>query len=254
VQADTAPGRAAPGGASGRLALVFRLLLDALPSVTPRDAVARVLDCGGGSGTFAVPLARAGAQVTVVDISADALATLRRRADEAGAGSSVRGVAGEVEQLGELLGQERFDLVLAHGILGAVDDVPAAFRSIAAAVRPGGLLSLLTANPVAAVVAHALAGDLDLALVELRELAAARSAGAVGGASPAGLIELCASAGLVVEARRGVGVFADLVPGAALDTPAARETLAELDREAAALDPYVDLAGRMQLLARRPVP
>ena len=50
----------------------------------PPAARAALLDCGGGSGTFAVPLAAAGADVTVVDISADALATLQRRADEAG--------------------------------------------------------------------------------------------------------------------------------------------------------------------------
>jgi S-adenosylmethionine-dependent methyltransferase len=243
VQPDTAPGRAA----SGRFALVSRSLLDALPSVTPPQGAPRVLDCGGGSGTFAVPLARAGAGVTVVDISADALATLRRRADEAGVGADVRGLAGEVEQLGALTGGEQFDLVLAHGILGAVDDVPAAFESIAAAVRSGGLLSLLVANPVAAVVARALAGDLAAALVELRELDAR------AGASPDELRRLCEAGGFVIESRQGVGAFSDLVPGAALDTPAARETLAELDREAARRPPYVDLAGRIHLLARRPV-
>lgn len=253
VQADTAQGRAGRPEATGRLALVVRLLLDALPSVTAEGAAPRVLDCGGGSGTFAVPLARAGAHVTVVDISADALATLHRRAEEAGVGSSVRGMAGEVESLADIVGDGRFDLVLAHGILGAVDDVATAFASIATAVRPGGLLSLLVANPVAGVVARALAGDLELALIELRELAAAREADATAGASPDGLLRLCAGAGLVVESRRGVGVFSDLVPGAALDTPAARETLTELDREAAALDPYVDLAGRTHLLARKPV-
>ena len=41
---------------------------------------------------FAVPLARLGHDVTVVDPSADALATLRRRADTAGVGDRVRGV------------------------------------------------------------------------------------------------------------------------------------------------------------------
>ena len=252
VQADIAPGRIARPSETGRLALVSRVLLDALGSVTPAGATPRVLDCGGGSGAFAVPLARAGAQVTVVDISADALATLRRRAAEAGVGDVVRGLAAEVESLADAVGGDRFDLVLAHGILGAVDDVAAAFAAITAAVRPGGLLSLLIANPVAAVVARALAGDVDLALVELRELVAVRDAGAEFGASPAGLLRLCASSGLLVESRRGIGVFSDLVPGAALDTPAAREALAELDREAAALDPYVDLAGRMHLLVRRP--
>ena len=54
----------------------------ALDPVVGAGTPLRVLDVGGGSGMFAVPLARLGHDVTVVDPSADALATLRRRADD----------------------------------------------------------------------------------------------------------------------------------------------------------------------------
>src|SRR3954467_5840517 len=108
---------------TGRHGLISRLLDGALQQVTVPGQVAELLDCGGGSGTYAVPLAVAGADVTVVDISADALATLRHRADEAGVADRVHPVPGDVETLGELLATRRFDLVLAHGILEAVDDV-----------------------------------------------------------------------------------------------------------------------------------
>ena len=63
----------------------------------------RVLDVGGGSGMFAVPLAKLGHEVTVVDPSADALATLRRRADTGGVGGRVRGVQGDGDLLHEVL-------------------------------------------------------------------------------------------------------------------------------------------------------
>jgi SAM-dependent methyltransferase len=227
---------------------VLRFLLDALPSVTPAHRPPAVLDCGGGSGTFAVPLAHAGASVTVIDISADALATLRLRAEEAGVQESVRDISGDVERVAELVGGQQFDLVLAHGILDAVDDVGAAFAGIAAAVRPGGLLSLLVVNPSATVIGRALVGELDDALVELRELSDARPS-----ADPAALERRCADFGLVVESRHGIGVFSDLVPGSAADTPAARETLARLDFEAAAREPFASLAARWHLLSRRPV-
>ncbi|MDT4958962.1 MAG: hypothetical protein QOD31_2761, partial [Pseudonocardiales bacterium] len=82
-----------------------------------------MLDCGGGSGSFAVPLAEAGAQVTVVDVSVDALATLRRRADEAGVAERVQPVQADVESLADAVPAGSFDLVLAHGILEAVDQV-----------------------------------------------------------------------------------------------------------------------------------
>ena len=81
---------------TGRFAVMSRLLTDALRSATGAGTAATaVLDCGGGSGTFAVPLAALGADVTVVDISADALATATRRASEAGVGHLVRPIQGD---------------------------------------------------------------------------------------------------------------------------------------------------------------
>src|SRR4051794_5582455 len=98
---------------TGRLGLISRLLDGALAQVSTPGRPAELLDCGGGSGTYAVPLAVAGADVTVVDISADALATLSHRADEAGVAALVHPVQGDVETLGELLDGRQFDLVLA---------------------------------------------------------------------------------------------------------------------------------------------
>jgi S-adenosylmethionine-dependent methyltransferase len=243
MQIDT--GRDRPG--IGRLGLISRLLADALDSVRAPDRLPVLLDCGGGSGTYAVPLAVAGADVTVVDISADALATLTRRAREAGIASHVHPVQGDVEALGDLLGNAQFDLVLVHGILEAVDDVPAAFGGIASTVRPGGLMSILVGNPIASVVARALAGEPAAALGELHELDAP---GARLGADA--VEQLCLGAGLVVQARHGIGVFSDLVPGSALDAPGARDALDQLDAAAAARSPFAEIAGRIHLLVRRP--
>jgi SAM-dependent methyltransferase len=224
---------------------VSRLLTDALHEMTRPDGRAlTVLDCGGGSGTYSVPLAVAGADATVVDVSADALATLRRRAGEAGVAHLVHPVQGDAEALGELVEAASFDLVLAHGILEAVDHLAPAFGGIAGAVRPGGLLSVLVGNPVAAVLARALAGEPAAALTELGELDQR-----VG---PDTVARLCAEAGLVVEARHGIGVFSDLVPGSALDAPGARDALDELDAAAAARPPFADIAARVHLLVRRP--
>jgi SAM-dependent methyltransferase len=242
MQIDT--GRDRPG--TGRLGLISRLLSNALDSVTVAGRRPVLLDCGGGSGTYAVPLAVAGADVTVVDISADALATLSRRAAEAGIGASVHPLPGDVEALADLVGDAQFDLVLAHGILEAVDDLAASFAAMSAAVRPGGLLSVLVGNPVASVMARALAGEPAAALAELHDLDA--PAARIG---PDAVEELCLSAGLVVEARHGIGVFSDLVPGSALDAPGARDALDELDAAAAGRSPFAEIAGRIHLLARR---
>ena len=240
---ETSRDRAAPG----RLALINRLLADALDDVRMPGRVPAVLDCGGGSGTYAVPLAVAGADVTVVDISADALAMLHRRAEEAEVGGLVHPIQGDADALTDLLGGSEFDLVLAHGILEAVDRPEIAFRGVAAAVRPGGLLSVLVVNPAATILGRALAGEPAAALEELRKLVAVTDA-----IDPAAVERLCARAGLAVVNRHGIGVFSDLVPGAALDAPGARDALAQLDIEAAGQSPFAEIAGRVHLLARRP--
>jgi hypothetical protein len=131
--------------------------------------------------------------------------------------------------------------------LQAVDAPQALFAALVAALRPGGLLSLLVDNPAAAVIARALVGELDLALVELRELAAPRPR-----TDPQSVAKMCADSGLVIDSRHGIGVFSDLVPGAAVDTPAARETLARLNIEAAGREPFASVAARVHMLARRP--
>jgi S-adenosylmethionine-dependent methyltransferase len=236
--------------ASGRQRLVWQLLSDALPSM-PEPSV---LDCGGGSGSFAVPLAEGGAVVTVVDISPDALATLRRRAAEVGVAERIRPVQGDVEQLGDLLGGSKFDIVLAHGILQAVDDGVAALRAMAAAVRPGGLVSLLIDNPDASVIARALSGDVTAALGELRaRIAADDSPRALLGIDA--VLDRSRQFGLRVEAVHGVGVFTELVPVAGLEARSEQaDALAELEHLASARSPYRDVASRVHVLLRRPVP
>jgi S-adenosylmethionine-dependent methyltransferase len=233
---------------SGRQRLIWQLLNDALSTVATESQPAVVLDCGGGSGTFAVPLAQVGAQVTVVDVSVDALATLRRRADEVGVADRVQALQGDVETLTDTVGDSRFDLVLAHGVLGEVDQLAAAFAAISAAVRPGGLLSVLVSNPAAGVLARALSGDLSSALTELRGLDVDTHR-----PTPDGIRALCGVNGLVVEAVHGIGVFTELVPGASLDAPGALEDLAQLEAETATRRPFADIASRVHVLARRPI-
>src|SRR6266508_6009483 len=79
-----------------------------------------VVDVGGGTGGFAVPIARAGHHVTVVDTSPDALAALARRAAEAGVADRVRGVQGDGDGLADLIPADKADLVLCHSLLEVV--------------------------------------------------------------------------------------------------------------------------------------
>lgn len=230
--------------------VVLRLIDDAVRSGSLADGPLRVLDCGGGSGSSAVPLAQAGARVTVVDVSADALATLRRRASEAGVDDRVTAVQGDVEALGEVVPPAAFDLVLAHEVLEAVDRPDTALAAIVAATRPSGRVSIVIANPVASVLSRVLAGDIGAALLELR----AQTGPAHGPLDVTSLRAMCDQLGLAVEEMHGVGVFSEFVAGAELDAAhgaPARDALAEIEQLAADRSPYRELASRIHLLARR---
>lgn len=216
------------------------------------DAELTVLDVGGGTGGFAVPLAQAGHRVTVVDASPDALAALTRRAAEAGVADRVRAVQGDGDALTSLVEPASADLVLCHAVLEVVDDPAPVVAALAAALRPGGAASVLVAGRAAAVLGRAMSGHLDLA--------AALAADSAGTAGPRDTLRrrydadtaaaMLAAAGLAVEQIHGVRVLADLLPAVVADgQPAA---LVELELSLAARPPYRDLAAQLHLFARRP--
>ncbi|MGM1058060.1 class I SAM-dependent methyltransferase [Saccharothrix sp. Mg75] len=212
----------------------------------------RVLDVGGGSGVWAVPLALAGCSVTVVDPSPDALATLHRRAAEVGVLDRITAVQGDTDALER---DAAADLVLGHGVLEVVDDASAALAALAGAAVPGGAVSVLVANRFAAVLHRAIAGRL----VDARRLLDDESGQLTGTRDPllrrfdvAGLEALVLAAGLKVELLQGHGVVSDLVPGAVLDAnPGAAEALAELELAASTRSPLRDVAARLHVMGRK---
>ncbi|NUT99120.1 MAG: class I SAM-dependent methyltransferase [Saccharothrix sp.] len=213
----------------------------------------RVLDVGGGSGVWAVPLAVAGCLVTVVEPSPNALATLDRRASEAGVRDRITAVQGDTDALDA---DASADLVLGHGLLEVVDDAHTALTALAAAAAPGAAVSILVANRYAAVLHRAIAGRL----VDARRLLDDEAGQLAGSREPvqrrfdvASLEALVVDAGLKVELLQGHGVVSDLVPGAVLESnPGAADALAELELAAATRSPLRDVAARLHVLARKP--
>ncbi len=95
---------------------------------------ARVLDAGCGTGRVGIELARRGYEVVGVDSDASMLAVARERAPE---------LDWRLEDLTAFRTEEPFDLVVAAGnvlVYLAEGTEPAALASMAASLRPGGLL------------------------------------------------------------------------------------------------------------------
>jgi SAM-dependent methyltransferase len=240
--------------AAVRTAVVWEVLRDALATLAPDGAPLQVLDAGGGTGGFAVPLAELGHRVTVVDPSPDSLAALDRRAAESGTRGRVHAVQGDVAGLADVVGPGSVDLVLCHSVLEVVDDPAAALAAVAAVLRPGGMASILAANRVAAVLARVAAGRL----AEARRLLDDPS-GWAGAGDPLvrrftvdELSGLVAAAGLRPRLVHGVRVFADVVAAAVVDAdPDASADLLALEHAAAERPDYIALAAALHVLADR---
>ncbi|MEU7605053.1 methyltransferase [Streptomyces sp. NPDC040724] len=242
--------------ASLRTAVVWEVLKEALDrrvKATGRD-VLDVLDTGGGTGKFAVPVARLGHRVTVVDPSPNALFGLERRVSEAGVADLVRGVQGDAQGLLDVVERDAYDVVLCHGVLEYVDDPAEGVANAVAALRPGGTLSLLAAGLGGAVLARALAGHFTEARTALTD-----PAGRWGSGDPVPrrftaeqLSELVGGSGLAVGAVHGVRIFADLVPGVLVDTePGAVEALLRLEEAAAELPAFHAVATQLHVLGQK---
>lgn len=234
----SAPAAYQPGAGTSVLWQTLRDMVSTVASRAGRPEL-DVVDAGGGTGGFAVPLASLGHTVTVVDPSPDSLAAAQRRAAEACV--PLRAVQGDVSDLAAAAGPSGADLVLCHSVLEYVESPEAAMTAIAGILRPGGAVSVLAASAVAAVVHRVLAGRFD----EARRLVAATGGDRDDpgqGVLPRrftlpGLTGLIERAGLRPGPGHGVRVFTDLVPGMLIGSePGAAGALLALE-EAASVHP-----------------
>jgi S-adenosylmethionine-dependent methyltransferase len=246
---ETASTRPARPLVTARTAAVWAVLHRELERHAGRELT--VLDVGGGTGGFAVPLAQAGHAVTVVDASPDALAALTRRAADAGVAGRVRAVQGDGDALASLVDPASVDLILCHAVLEVVDQPADVVAAIAAALRPGGAVSLLVAGRAAAVLGRAVNGHLRAASALVNDPDG--RAGARDTLRRRYDVETAAdllrSAGLEVEETHGVRVLADLVPAAVVEEDS--QAMLELELALSARPPFRDIASQLHLFARR---
>lgn len=104
----------------------------------------RVLDVGCGGGLLSEGLARAGAQVTGIDLAHEALLVARLHAAEGGLSIDYRETA--VEDLAADTSVERFDVVTCLEMLEHVPDPASVVCACAALVKPGGAVFFSTLN------------------------------------------------------------------------------------------------------------
>jgi SAM-dependent methyltransferase len=77
----------------------------------------KVLEIGCGIGTDTINFARAGAEVTAVDLSSKSLELAKRRAEVFGLAGRIRFVQADSEHLSDYLPAEPFDLIYSFGVI-----------------------------------------------------------------------------------------------------------------------------------------
>lgn len=209
----------------------------------------RILDVGGGDGMDALPLALAGHDVTILDPSESWLGEAKRRAADAGADLAT--LVGGLDDLPE----GEWDLVLCHFVLRYRPANAGDVRRLAAAVRPGGRLSVMEPNPASMVLRQLVTDGPEAALTELRaDVKRAVTFDHDVRKVPMGDLEAeLASAGLRLTGRFGTRIANDLLTdNDAKNDPAYFDRLLELERELCDQEPFVRIAGMYQLVAERP--
>ncbi len=218
------------------------------------EAGTRVLDVGCGQGTQGLRLAARGCTVTGVDPSSELLGMFA--ASAASAGLEIELLQGRLEGLDALLGQRRFDLVCAHGLLMYVADRAVALRSLATRMTTGGKLSITVRNAHALAMRPGLRRDWQGALVAFGSRGYVNELGVAARADRLEDLEAdLADIGLQMTGWYGVRIFNDAVP-TSMGLPSDDELSALLDAEtrAASSDPYRWVAAQIHVIAsRKPV-
>lgn len=212
----------------------------------------RVCDVGGGAGHQAIPLARRGYEVTVLDPSEEMLQRAREMlsAEDQEIRGRVRFVSGAGEDAPRIFARGSFDAVLCHGVLLYLEDARPLVGAVAEVVRPGGVVSILTKNADALAMRPGLEGRYGDALAAFdRDRDLGRNGVVTRGDTVSGLSKMLKEHAIAPVRWYGVRVFTDQLrdrrPG--LDLP----EILEVEWEAGRRDPYRGVARMIHLIGRK---
>ena len=103
----------------------------------------KVLEIGCGIGTDTINFARAGAQVTTVDLSEKSMELARQRAAVFGLEDRIRFCPGNAEQLGSFVPVEPYDLIYSFGVIHHTPHPRKVLEQLKAYTRPGTTMKIM---------------------------------------------------------------------------------------------------------------
>ncbi|HKP72563.1 MAG TPA: methyltransferase domain-containing protein [Pyrinomonadaceae bacterium] len=218
-----------------------------------REVEKRALDLGGGTGALGLRLAARGWLVALVDPSATMLGLAADAARERGLTERVTFHQSLAERARELFAPQSFDAAFCHNVLEYVEDLKATVETLAALVRPRGLVSLVARNRAGEAMRAALkAHDLDEAerALAVNWVNESLYGGPARVFDARELSELATDAGLEVVAVRGVRVVTDYLPASLSETKEAYARLLRFELKLGARPEFAGVARYTQIIAR----
>ena len=103
----------------------------------------RVLEVGCGIGTDSINFARAGAELTAVDLSAESLRIARQRADVMGVQDRIEFVQANAEELTSAVSGKQYDLIYSFGVIHHTPKPERALAEMRTLAAPGGTLKVM---------------------------------------------------------------------------------------------------------------
>ncbi len=216
----------------------------------PKDRDARILDAGGGTGRWTIPLARLGYRVVLADISERMLGVAKQKLDREGLLPRVEVVATDLANMGEFR-DKSFDFTLCEGgPISFCSNPPRAIRELVRVTREGAFIVASVDNLYRRVLRMVRTGRIDQArrLQEGRWLTLAYPRYQF---TPSELVERFREAGCQIIKLMGKNILPQMVDRSLLDDLRVYDAILRLELQCCEEPHMAGMGGQIAIVAKK---
>jgi S-adenosylmethionine-dependent methyltransferase len=230
-------------GAEIRNRIVFRTL-DKFIHQKP----CKILDAGGGTGFYSIPLALKGHEITVLDVSEKMLEKARESASKHGISERVETVRGSMARA--IFPGSSFDVILCHLAFGYTEP-SRTLSEFYRVLKDNGILFLTVANKYFYCIKESLTGDFS----KVKEILGAEhffeapyGVPKIETFTKSEIVNLCLEANFEILRVKGIKVVTDYLP----EIPRKTRGLKVLEERMSEIEDLSPIARHIYLICRKP--